>query len=193
MYIPHFFTLLFIFSLQAMAQELPFSSIPAAPQDYTAGNSISRMIQGLGFRYHWATEGLRAEDLEYRPTKEAQSTLGTLQHIYGLTKTILNAAKNEASKRPAPSPPDNLEALRAATLKDLQQAATLFLNYSEDEIEGLNIIFEREGKQSRFPVWNLINGPIADALYHTGQVVSFRRTSGNPIPKGVNVFLGVKN
>jgi uncharacterized damage-inducible protein DinB len=176
-----------------MAQELPFSSIAAAPQDYTAGNSISRMIQGLGFRYHWATEGLRAEDLEYRPTKEAQSTLGTLQHIYGLTKTILNAAKNEASKRPAPSPPDNLEALRAATLKDLQQAATLFLNYSEDEIEGLNIIFEREGKQSRFPVWNLINGPIADALYHTGQVVSFRRTSGNPIPKGVNVFLGVKN
>ncbi len=193
MYIPHFFTLLFIFSLQTMAQELPFSSIAAAPQDYTAGNSISRMIQGLGFRYHWATEGLRAEDLEYRPTKEAQSTLGTLQHIYGLTKTILNAAKNEASKRPAPSPPENLEALRAATLKDLQQAATLFLNYSEDEIEGLNIIFEREGKQSRFPVWNLINGPIADALYHTGQVVSFRRTSGNPIPKGVNVFLGVKN
>ena len=193
MYIPNFFTLLFIFSLQTMAQELPFSSIPAAPQDYTAGNSIGRMIQGLGFRYHWATEGLRAEDLEYRPTKEAQSTLGTLQHIYGLTKTILNAAKNEASKRPAPSPSENLEALRAATLKDLQQAATLFLNYSEDEIEGLNIIFEREEKQSRFPVWNLINGPIADALYHTGQVVSFRRTSGNPIPKGVNVFLGVKN
>ena len=188
-----FFTLLFIFSLQTMAQELPFSSIPAAPKDYTAGNSISRMIQGLGFRYHWATEGLRAEDLEYRPTKEAQSTLGTLQHIYGLTKTILNAAKNEASKRPVPSPPENLEALRAATLKYLQQAATLFLNYSEDEIGGLNIIFEREGKQSRFPVWNLINGPIADALYHTGQVVSFRRTSGNSIPKGVNVFLGVKN
>ena len=193
MHIPHFFTLLFIFSLQTMAQELPFSSIPAAPKDYTAGNSISRMIQGLGFRYHWATEGLRAEDLEYRPTKEAQSTLGTLQHIYGLTKTILNAAKNEASKRPAPSPPENLEALRAATLKYLQQAATLFLNYSEDEIGGLNIIFEREGKQSRFPVWNLMNGPIADALYHTGQVVSFRRTSGNSIPKGVNVFLGVKN
>jgi hypothetical protein len=110
-----------------------------------------------------------------------------------LTKTILNAAKNEASKRPAPSPPENLEALRVATLKDLQQAATLFLNYSKDEIEELNIIFEREGKKSRFPVWNLINGPIADALNHTGQVVSFRRTSGNPIPKGVNVFLGVKN
>ena len=193
MYIIRFFTLFFIFSIQSMAQELPFSSIPAAPQGYTAGNSIGRMIQGLGFRYYWATEGLRTEDLEYRPTKEAQSTLSTLQHIYGLTKTLLNAAENKVSKRPAPGPPENLEALRASTLNDLQQAATLFLNYSDDELEGLNIIFEREGKQSKFPVWNLINGPIADALYHTGQVVSFRRTSCNPIPKGVNVFLGVKN
>ena len=77
------------------------------------------MIQGLGFRYHWATEGLRAEDLEYRPTKEAQSTLGTLQHIYGLTKTILNAAKNEASKRPAPSPPENLESPKSHYIKGL--------------------------------------------------------------------------
>ena len=64
---------------------------------------------------------------------------------------------------------------------------------SETQLEYLNIIFERGGKQTKFPVWNLINGPIADAIYHTGQVVSFRRTSGNPIPKGVNVFLGVKN
>lgn len=193
MCIVRFFTLFFIFSIQSMAQELPFSSIPAAPQDYTAGNSISRMIQGLGFRYFWATEGLRTEDLEYRPTKEAQSTLSTLQHIYGLTKTLLNAAENKVSKRPAPGPPKNLEVLRTSTLNNLQQAATLFLNYSDDELEGLNIIFEREGKQSKFPIWNLINGPIADALYHTGQVVSFRRTSGNPISKGVNVFLGVKN
>ena len=105
MYILRFFTLFFIFSIQSMAQELPFSSIPAAPQDYTAGNSIGRMIQGLGFRYYWATEGLRTEDLEYRPTKEAQSTLSTLQHIYGLTKTLLNAAENKVSKRPAPGPP----------------------------------------------------------------------------------------
>jgi len=39
----------------------------------------------------------------------------------------------------------------------------------------------------------LLNGPIADALTHVGQVISFRRTSGNPIPKGVNVFMGIKN
>jgi hypothetical protein len=62
-----------------------------------------------------------------------------------------------------------------------------------EDLEKANVIFDRGGKQSQFPLWNLINGPISDALYHTGQVVSFRRSSGNPIPKGVNVFLGVKN
>ena len=193
MYIRLFTLFVFTFSLQTMAQDYPFSSIPQAPKNFSASNSICRMIQGLGFRYHWATDGLRAEDLEYRPSDEAQSTLGTIQHIYSLSITILNAAKNKVSEGPRPIPPDRLDELRTATLDYLQESAKLFLNFNEDELYELNIIFERGGKQSKFPIWNLINGPISDALYHTGQVVSFRRTSGNPISKGVNVFLGVKN
>ena len=193
MYIRLFTLFVFTFSLQSMAQDYPFSSIPQAPKNFSASNSICRMIQGLGFRYHWATDGLRAEDLEYRPSDEAQSTLGTIQHIYSLSITILNAAKNKVSEGPRPIPPDRLDELRRATLDYLQESAELFLNFNEDELYELNIIFERGGKQSKFPIWNLINGPISDALYHTGQVVSFRRTSGNPISKGVNVFLGVKN
>ena len=61
-----------------------------------------------------------------------------------------------------------------------------------DELGLLKIKFNRGGAYSEFPVWNLINGPISDAIYHVGQIVSFRRTSGNPIEKGVNVFLGEK-
>ena len=188
-----FLSLLFIFSIQTMAQELPFSSIPKAPVNYSASNSISRMIQGLGFRYHWATEGLKAKDLKYRPTEESRSTMGTIQHIYSLSKTILNAAKNKASKRSKDQPPEHFDELRIITLNNLSEASELFLNYNENELNELNIIFERGGKQSKFPIWNLINGPIADALYHTGQVVTFRRSSGNPISKGVNVFLGIKS
>ena len=188
--------LLFIFLIpfNIMAQELPFSSIPLAAESYSAGTSISRMIQGLGFRYYWATEGLKLQDLSYRPSSEAQNTIETIQHIFQLSKTILNTAKNNPSFRPAPNPPVDLSELRKATLNDLKEAATIFENSNEIQLEHLKIIFERGGgKQSKFPVWNLINGPIADAIYHTGQVVSFRRTSGNPIAKGVNVFLGVKN
>ena len=193
MYVLRITRLIFLISFTSMAQELPFSSIQPSAESYSAGTSISRMIQGLGFRYYWATDGLREQDLSYRSTSEAKNTMETIQHIYGLSKTILNTAKNTPSLRPSLKPPLTLEELRGKTLNHLKEAATLFENINEAQLDYLNIIFERGGKQTKFPVWNLINGPISDAIYHTGQVVSFRRTSGNPISKGVNVFLGVKN
>ena len=176
-----------------MAQELPFYSIPEVGEDYSSGTSIGRMIDGLGFRYHWATEGLRALDLTYRPTPEAQSALETLEHIYSLSEVIANTANNRTIVRPPVAVPQSLEALRKGTLEYLEKASQLFKSKSDEELKELAIQFDRGENVSKFPVWNLINGPIADALYHTGQIVSFRRSSGNPIAKGVNVFLGIKN
>jgi uncharacterized damage-inducible protein DinB len=186
-------TLLFFVSSFAMAQALPFSQIPEAPKQLTPSTTLLRMVQGLGFRYYWATEGLRKEDLDYRPSQEASSSLETLQHLYSLSKTIADAVKNIPSKRPDTKAPVTLESLRAETLTNLELAAQVLSQADQEGLERMKIVFDREGKQSAFPLWNLINGPISDALYHTGQVVSFRRTSGNPIAKGVNVFLGIKN
>ena len=186
-------TLLFFVSSFAMAQALPFSQIPEAPKQLTPSTTLLRMVQGLGFRYYWATEGLRKEDLDYRPSQEASSSLETLQHLYGLSKTIAEAVQNIPSKRPDTKAPVTLESLRAETLNNLELAAQVLSQADQEGLERMKIVFDREGKQSAFPLWNLINGPISDALYHTGQVVSFRRTSGNPIAKGVNVFLGIKN
>ena len=176
-----------------MSQELPFYSIPPAAEHYTPANSITRMIEGLGFRYYWATEGLREEDLNYQPTSESQSTLGTLRHIHGLSRIIAEAIQGKPSIRPAVKAPEDLQTLRQETLEFLKKAAIELADKTDQELKELHIVFDRSGKQSQFPIWNLINGPITDAIYHTGQVVSFRRTSGNPIPKGVNVFLGNKN
>ncbi|MEK9609336.1 MAG: hypothetical protein VW058_06655, partial [Flavobacteriaceae bacterium] len=97
------------------------------------------------------------------------------------------------SIRPAVKAPEDFQTLRQETLEFLKKAAIELADKTDQELKELHIVFDRSGKQSQFPIWNLINGPITDAIYHTGQVVSFRRTSGNPIPKGVNVFLGVKN
>ena len=48
---------------------------------------------------------------------------------------------------------------------------------------------EMEKNTSRkLPFWYWINGPLADALTHVGQITSWRRISGNPQLKGVNVF-----
>ena len=176
-----------------MAQDLPFQSIPKAPESISSKHLLIRMIQGVGFRYYWATEGLRKEDLKYRPSKSGQSTGKTLEHIYGLAMVIANTTNNMATLRPPQKVPQEFKLLRSETLAFLKEAADQLLKMNPKEIEALQVIFNRGGEQSKFPLWNLINGPISDAIYHTGQVVSFRRSSGNPIPKGVNVFLGVKN
>ena len=174
-----------------MAQKQPpLKKIPDAPENASAGNVIARMIQGLGYRYYWASKDLRTEDLSYRPSKEASSSFETLEHIYGLAEAIRNTATSSPSIRPVNNPPKDYILLRKKTLEYLEQSSALFLNKTAEELEQMQVIFQRGTEQFSFPIWNLINGPISDALYHTGQVVSFRRTSGNPIQKGVNVFIG---
>ncbi|MBL4904447.1 MAG: hypothetical protein JKZ00_00090, partial [Flavobacteriaceae bacterium] len=62
-----------------MAQKDDFYyEIPPAPKEYTAGTVASRMVDGLGFRYYWATEGLTEKDLAFRPNSEARTTLETI-------------------------------------------------------------------------------------------------------------------
>ena len=184
-----FFFLFFNFSLMAQDQ-FPLESIPAAPENTTSGNVLARMTQGLGYRYHWATKDLREEDLNYRPSPEAASAYETLEHLYGLSEMIRNAAQSTPSVRPLSPMPQDYLALRSATLKLLEEASQLFLKKDAAAIEALQLIIQRGGKTYTFPIWNLMNGPLSDALYHTGQVVSFRRTTGNPIHPGVNVFMG---
>jgi len=187
--------LFFFINTYTMAQEnnsptLPFKSIPSAATDYTAGNIIVRMIEGAGYRYYWATEGLTIEDLDYQPSESGQSVRATMEHIYGLSNIVHHTSLNAISKRPAENLPKDWLSLRAQTLHYLEEAAKQFQNKTPEELASREVIFDRAGKQSSFPLWNMINGPLSDIIYHTGQIVSFRRTNGNPLPKGVNVFTG---
>ena len=177
-----------------MADKLPFYKIPDSPDIISCVNLIIRMLQGLGFRYYWATKGLSNKDLNYRPIDSAKNCLETLEHIYILVEIINAATQNKISVRPAPieNIPNEFQILREITLNRIKESCDLFESMNLDELGLLKIKFNRGGVFSEFPVWNLINGPISDAIYHIGQVVSFRRTTGNPIEKGVSVFLGKK-
>ncbi|NND16648.1 MAG: hypothetical protein HKN89_10040 [Eudoraea sp.] len=170
---------------------LPYYTIPDAPEQYTAGSVISRMIDGLGFRYYWATEGLTDDNLSYKPS-ETNRTIGeTVEHIYGLTNVILNAAlKKPNDRRGSSETPSGFDEIRKATLKNLETASALML--ASEALEEHKVIFVRETGTSDFPFWNMINGPIEDAVWHCGQVVSLRRAAGNPMPSGVSVFQGTK-
>ncbi|MCE2611621.1 hypothetical protein LVD13_01470 [Flavobacteriaceae bacterium D16] len=191
-YLPTMVCVLTLYVMNAQdthKQELPYAEIPDYPEAYTPGSVVSRMIDGLGFRYYWATEKLREKDLAYRPGKDSRSVDETLDHILGLSKVILNSAM----QRPNDRSQANQEALslqekRSQTLHNLEQASVVFLK--SDSLEDHPLVFKNSEGTTKFPFWNQINGPIADALWHCGQIVSYRRQSGNPFPEGVNVFTG---
>lgn len=170
--------------------ELPYRQIPDYPEKYSTGNVLGRMIDGLGYRFYWATEGLQEKDLAFSPSTDARNTLQTIEHIYQLSVMVLNASEKKPNLRPANWPEMDFVQLRQATLQNLQTASELLKKMKEKEIAKLSASFKRDEKVSSFPYWHIINGPIADAIYHTGQVVSFRRMSGNPIHPKVNVFMG---
>ncbi|MFC2110063.1 hypothetical protein ACFLSU_05760 [Bacteroidota bacterium] len=181
------FTILLIFTtvFTMTAQEkLPYYEIPEAPKEFTAGTIAGRMIDGLGFRYYWATENLRDKDLSFKPNVEARSSAETIDHILELSQVILNGALKVVNG--AKQPKMTFSEKRKKTLENLLQASEI-LKESQD-VSDHKMIFEKK----EIPFWNMLNGPIADALWHTGQIVSFRRSSGNPFPKGVNVLAGKK-
>jgi hypothetical protein len=173
---------------------MKYSQIKASPEEYTSGNIISRFIDGLGFRYYWATEELTEKDLDFKPSDSGQSTLETLQHIWWLTIMVHYTLKNTPIDRALTSKTSkySFTQLRAETLLNIENASTVSKNKSEHDLSQLEIKIQNGDTIHTYPLWNMMNGPLSDALYHTGQIVSFRRSSGNPIPKGVNVFLGKK-
>lgn len=177
-------------SLMSQNQELPFSEISEYSEDYTAGNTVKRFIDGLGYRYYWATEGLTEKDLKFKPSEDARSTHSTIEHIYGLSETILNAAKNEANIRPSDFSKLDFKALREGTLANLLEASQLMAGKTAKELAELKVIFKNGDNVRSSDYWHMMNGPISDAIYHVGQVVSFRRSSGNPMNPKVNVFQG---
>lgn len=185
-------SLIYKLNAQQMTEEiLPYRQIPDVPASYTASNAVARMIDGLGYRYYWATEGLRPMDLDYQISEDSRKTIETLDHIHNLSLTILHAAQNMPNEQGSRESLTDYNEMREETLQNLAQASEIFKNTSDEQLDSSHIIFKRGDQESSYPLWNLINGMISDAIWHSGQIVSFRRASGNPIHPGVSVFRGV--
>ena len=169
---------------------LPYAEIPPAPEQFTAGSTVARTIDGLGYRYYWATDGLTAAQLNYEPGNEGRKTADVLEHLHGLSIMILNATLQRPNINSVSSTPTNFDELRAATLRNFYRASQILRTATTEDLANFNIVFQRGEKQSSFPFWNVLNGPLSDALTHVGQIVSYRRSAGLPQNPKVNVFAG---
>jgi hypothetical protein len=196
--LPIYLSLLFV-STQILAQEviIPagdeddyYYQIPGYPENFDGPAVAARMIDALGFRYYWATEGLREVDLSFSPSEKARTSAQTIDHILDLTHITLYAVRGEVA--PAIDKSNmSLAEKRNLALRNLMEASEILKGADGKAMEEMEIIFARQdGSSSKFPFWNAINGPIADAIHHTGQIISFRRSSGNPINPNISVFSG---
>jgi hypothetical protein len=189
----YFFLLFLLFALPdltAQDKSLPYYEIPAYPETYTAATVAARFIDGLGFRYYWSTEGLRPEDLSYKPSKEARTSQETVAHIYGLSRIIANSTRKVPSIFGVAEPTLSFEEMRKKTLENFKAASDQLKMSKDKDLNDFKMVFKRDTVSTSFPFWNELNGPIADALWHVGQVVSFRRSSGNPYNSDANVLTG---
>lgn len=185
-----FFSILATININAQEKSF-YYQIPEAPVNYTAATVAARLVDGLGFRYFWATEGLVEKDLSFKPTDKSRTTLETLEHIDGLTRVLFNAVSKKNNTGEGTKEKLSFVTLRERTLSQIKMASEI-LKQPDTNLEELEMVFESKNGNKEYPFWNLLNGPIADALWHVGQVVTFRRSSGNPLPKGVSVLEGKK-
>ena len=168
----------------------PYSYIGDYPEVVTAATVLARTIDGLGYRYYWGTEGLTDDDLIFRPSEDASNIIETLEHLHGLTGGILNCVEGKPNIRSKDKKELSYEELRHQSLVNLKKASDLLKANPNMGLSANKVIFQRGENKSVFEFWHLLNGHLSDAIYHTGQIVSFRRTNENPVNPKMNVFMG---
>ena len=173
----------FVYSQEELKDKLPYYEVLEYAEEFTAGTMAARMVDALGFRYYWASKDLNEKDLAYRLNEKGRTTAETINHIYELSIIIVNSTLQKPNSRG-----DKVEMTykekRTTTLNNLKKASDIL--YVSKDISQFKIIF---GEQ-KIPFWNQINGPIADAIWHCGQIAVYRRVTKNPINPKVNHFTG---
>jgi len=153
--------------------------LPSPPKDLNENTILIRLIDGISFRFFWATEKLTPHDTQFRPSEDTMSINELLAHIYRLTVWVHSSLKGnetEPSERVT-----SFEEMRKDILSELEQIKERLSTFSPKQLSQIQI--------RQLPFWNMINGPLADILTHIGQINTYRRLNGNPAPK-ISPFTG---
>ncbi len=167
--------------------------IPDPPAAVCGTTVLMRLVDGLAFRYRWATEGLTDADIEFRPVADAMSLRELLDHLHRLASwvegTVQRTLDGDAPSTLAREPLEgDADSTRTSTLEHLARLRGHLSTMSDEQLA--EVTTPATSTRGPHPFWNLINGPLADALTHVGQVNTYRRINGNPAP-AVDVFRGV--
>jgi hypothetical protein len=161
-----------------------YHSIPEPPNAAGGGAVLRRMLDGIGFRYRWATEGIRGSDLPYKPAADCMSLGELLSHVLDLLSWVAENLGMEPRYELLKS--EDPKVLRNRTLALAETLAARFGAMGDAELGRVTI---KSSRGDTLPVWNVVNGPLSDSLTHIGQILSWRRLAGFP-PAPADVFRG---
>ena len=158
------------------SMQTSYRTIPGVPAEVSGGAVIARMVDGIGFRYRWATEGLEESDLGYRPSADSRTIGELLEHMYGLVRWMVDIT---GAARPGDvSKTRGLGDLRTSTILLAHDLRRKFVRMTDQQLRQSTITLS---SGETFPFWNLLNGPLEDVLTHIGQLSSWRRLRGKPV------------
>jgi hypothetical protein len=159
-----------------MKDELPFHHIDGYPAEVTGPSVLARLLDGLGFRFHWATQGLTDQDYAFSPGQSSQSISQLVGHIWGLINWVSMAVFGQGEEKPEAPQEQRVQALQM--LHRLRERLVMMDDHALAKV-----------RIDGHPFWHILNGPLADALTHIGQINVLRRQAGNPTPKA-GLFTG---
>ena len=153
-----------------------YHQIPPYPNALSGTTILVRLLDGLGFRLRWSTEGLSDEDYGFRPAPDCMSIEELVRHIWTLVNWMCLSSGVGGFKQG-----DHISITRRRVVEMIYALRGTLILMSDEDLKGVTI----KGR----PFWYILNGPISDAFTHVGQINSFRRLAGNSTPNA-NVFTG---
>lgn len=155
-----------------------YERLPNAPEEISAANVLMRLVDGLGFRYATATRDLRPDFIHFKACDTAMSVGEVMKHMYGLIFWVNSSFEID---NPYDKTIESIEGYRDATLTKIEQLSKHLSKSSEEDLASVTLYQKRT--DMNLPFWYMINGPIADALTHVGQLNSWRRMADNPVER----------
>ena len=92
-----------------------YHRIPGYPNSITAQSILIRLLDGLAFRFRWATENLSQEDYEFRPAPDCMSIWELVRHIWGLVNWVSISMDTERFRKV-----DDIQETRKNILQKIQ-------------------------------------------------------------------------
>ena len=159
-----------------MNDELSFHRIGDYPAQVNGPCVLVRLLDGLGFRLYWATQGLTAQEYTFSAGPGSQSIGQLIGHIWGLVNWVSLSVLDQKEQKPQTPQEQRIHALRM-----LHRLRERFTTLDDRALAEITI--------DGHPFWHILNGPLADALTHVGQINILRRLAGNPTPRA-GLFTG---